>query len=226
MSYRTVYLLVASSTKNKVLESRLIRFMRSINPDTFDYETEENIMNCFLTLEQAEDALKRMGEDKKVSIIALSIPVNCVLLQHVGRNGHSKRDMQKYVYAHTGYKNYLTSVFDGNEKIYYLVLTDISYVVDMFDPKGKGAGKKEGHRLAETREPRPEVKRTMQECVQSQAAEPDSRGKWMLFWAGLIIGIMTGLILARGMEYHPFMIMAVLSLAVTAGIYYYFLHKK
>lgn len=234
MSCRTVYSIVASSTKNKVLENGVIRFMRSIDPATLDYETEENILNCFLTLEQAEKILKETGEDKKVSLIAFSIPVNCVLLHPVSRKGYSKRHMQRYVYERSGYRNYLTPVSDGNEKILYLVLADLSCIMGMYDPAVKGAGKaeacrqvvKERPRTEAKEKPRPEIKRTMQECVQARAAEPDDRGKWISFWAGLITGIILGLILAGGMAYYPFMTMIILSPAIAAVIYYYFFYRQ
>lgn len=217
---KIVFVVVSTRTKNKVLSGELKGYVRTIDPETFDYESEEGILNCFGTIEQAKVVQKALEGEKQLSILALTIPGNCVVPRTIDRKGHLKTYVADCVERRLNVRNYLGTFWTGAGEVSYLIMADMSCLMDVFDPeilKEKQVQAKEP--AGKKKKPEQKVTTVVREAFNDVLPQTDTRREppaemIPLLW-GMLFGFIIGITASRIVHEYPFMSAA--SLAVIAA---------
>lgn len=221
MKKRVIYWLVSTRTKNKCLSGLLKGYMRSINPENCDYEVEEGILNCYGTMEQAKKIRDRLDKEKQVAILAGVIPEECILPRSVERHGHSKRDVADRLQERVGYRNYLAPLFYVGEQSVYLIMTDMTCFLEVFDPEEEKAEQAEAAKpTREEKKPEQTIKTAVRETfkdVYPQTGKETETPAWVLPSAGgVLVGFLMGIAASRIAQEHPVMTAAALPVGAAA----------
>lgn len=221
MNYRYAFAVVSTRTKKKALSGLLKGYMRSINPEVFDYEEEDGVLNCFASMEQAMRVVKELGKDKQVSILGFEIPVNCMVPRAINRKGHSKQYVADYVEQHFGVRNYLATLRCGEEEGKYLILTDLSCLLSMFDPdEEKGTSVQGAKPVMQEKKPEQTIKTAVRETfkdVYPQTGKETETPAWVLpSTGGVLVGFLMGIAASRIAQEHPVMTAAALPVGAAA----------
>lgn len=188
MRTRNIYWLVSTRTKNKCLSRLLKGYMRSINPENCDYEVEEGILNCYGTMEQAKKIRDRLDKEKQVAIMAGVIPEECILHRSVNRYGHGKQYVADRLQERVGFRNYLTPLFYMGDQGTYLIMTDMTCFLEVFDPEKEETETVEAVKTAgEEIKPEQTIKTAVQETFHDvclQTGKEEGTPAWVFQSAG------------------------------------------
>lgn len=224
--YTFIYPVVSTGTKNKRIRDGLIKPMNSIDPETQEYEEEKGVMNCYMFLEDAEAAVKKIKErdpDKKVSVMGLVVTEGYTLPHFTDRKGHSKIYVSDYVRRHNGDGNYTTSIFYNGIEKRYIVMTNMSCVSAVFDPCVKTdktihplqnpVSKAMGRCMDVLR---PEMQKPEHIYIMPQVEQPGASVGWLWWLVCIVFGFIMGIAFDRFMERYQ-LIAATFLVAGMAG---------
>lgn len=232
MNVRNVYWLVSTRTKKKALMGELKGYMHSINPENCDYEVEEGILNCYGTMEQAKKIRDRLDKEKQVAIMGGVIPEECILHRCVNRHGHGKQYVADRLQERVGYRNYLAPLFYVGEQGTYLIMTDMTCFLEVFDPEEAKTEPVEAAKPAgEEKKPEQTIKTAVRETLPDVCLQTDKEGgtpAWVFPSAGgALFGFLMGVAASKMAQEHPVMTAAAIPVGAAAlGVVWMYKHSN
>lgn len=205
MRVKPVYVLVSKRTKNKFLSGSLKGYMRTIDPETLEYEAEEGVLNCYGTMDQAMNIRDRLDSEKQVSLLAFFIPANCVVPRPINRGRHSKRYVADRVEERLGRRNYLGCYGEGDER--YLILADMACLLEVCDPEEEEGSVQPVEPAVKEKKPEQTVKAVMQETFKDVLPQTDNEEgtpAWVMpSMGGMFFGFLLGIAFSRCVREYP-----------------------
>lgn len=223
-----MYAVVSATAKGKCMRKEEVKTPSNIDPETFDYEIEKDILNCYPSLAMAKWVQRNVGKNRMTAIIGLCVADGRVACNWVSRNRERKLDIAVSLGQKYNTCNYCRAFNYQGRELKYLVLYGVSDIVAVFDPFEHPVSVEPGIRgntpgpvvqapqvlPPQVPPPREEPRPMIGEAgMQQEGSWWESR--WMAFLGGLLAGLVLGLVITGFVDRHRIVAVALLLTGLT-----------